>query len=113
MIYALLKTAHLLAVIVWLGGMFFAPFCLGPAATTLPPAQRLPLLALTLRRFFDAVGVAVLVILGSGAWMLGRVAMTTRQTGAPFNMPLEWHVMVGLGVVMVLIYGHVRFALHA
>ena len=112
MAYALLKTVHLLAVVVWLGGMFFAHFCLRPAALSLAPPQRVPLMAMALGRFFQAVTVAIVLILGSGGWMLARVAVTTKSTGGPFNMPLEWHVMVGLGVVMVLVFGHIRFALY-
>jgi uncharacterized membrane protein len=29
----------------------------------------------------------------------------------PFNMPLEWWVMAGLGVFMWLVLGHIRFVL--
>jgi uncharacterized membrane protein len=112
MAYALLKTVHLLSVVVWIGGMFFAHFCLRPAAMTLAPPQRLPLMAMALGRFFQAVSVAIVLILASGGWMLWRVASTTKATGGPFNMPLEWHVMVGLGIVMMLIFGHIRFALY-
>lgn len=112
MAYVLLKTVHLLAVVVWLGGMFFAHFCLRPAAMSLPPPQRVPLMAIALGRFFQAVAVSIGLILVSGGWMLWRVAVTTKQTGAPFNMPLEWHVMVVLGVAMMLIFGHIRFALY-
>lgn len=112
MAYALLKTVHLLAVVLWLGGMFFAHFCLRPAAMTLPPPQRVPLMAAALGRFFQAVAVAIALILGSGGWMLWRVASVTRAAGGPFNMPLEWHVMVGLGIVMMAVFGHIRFALY-
>jgi len=112
MAYALVKAAHLLAVVVWLGGMFFAHFCLRPAAMALPPPQRVPLMATALGRFFRAVAASIGLILVSGGWMLWHVAATTKQTGAAFNMPLEWLVMAVLGVVMVLIFGHIRFALY-
>ena len=103
---------HLLAAISWLGGMFFAYFCLRPAAMVLPPPQRVPLMATALGRFFQVVAASIGLILVSGGWMLWHVAVTTRQTGAAFNMPLEWLVMSVLGVVMVLIFGHIRFALY-
>ena len=112
MAYALLNTVHLLAVVVWLGGMFFAHFCLRPAAMSLPPAQRVPLMATALGRFFQAVAVSIGLIVASGGWMLWRVATTTKQTGAPFNMPLEWLVMAVLGVVMMLVFGHIRLVLY-
>jgi uncharacterized membrane protein len=64
-----------------------------------------------LQRFFAVVlWVALLTVL-SGGWMVARVATTTKATGGPFNMPLEWSVMAGLGLLMVAIFGHIRFAL--
>ena len=40
-----------LAIVVWIGGMFFAHYCLRPAAAEkLSPEQRLPLLVKTRRR---------------------------------------------------------------
>ena len=111
MFYALLKTLHLLALIVWLGGMVFAHFFLRPAVATLTPAQRLPLMHAVLGRFFNAVlGAAGLVFL-SGFWMLGRVAKVASQAGVPYNMPLEWLLMAVLGTVMMAIFGHIRFTL--
>lgn len=92
----LIVLIHLLAVIVWVGGMFFAHVCLRPvAAAQLPPPQRLPLLAAVLGRFFAAVGVALLLLWGSG---LVRFA----QVGAA--IPLHWHAMLGLGSVMTVIF---------
>ena len=44
MLRPLLLFLHLAGVIVWVGGMFFAYFCLRPAAVrVLQPPQRLPL----------------------------------------------------------------------
>ncbi len=40
MIYAILKTLHVLSVIVWIGGMVFAHFFLRPAVAQLEPAVR-------------------------------------------------------------------------
>lgn len=92
----LIVLIHLLAVIVWVGGMFFAHVCLRPvAAAQLPPPQRLPLLAAVLGRFFVAVGVALLLLWGSG---LVRFA----QVGAA--IPAHWHAMLGLGSVMTVIF---------
>ncbi len=58
---------HVLSVVVWVGGMFFAYMALRPAAVqTLEPPQRLPLWAATFDRFFPWVWLAVTLILGSG-----------------------------------------------
>lgn len=111
MIYALLKTIHLLALIVWLGGMVFAHFFLRPAAASLEPPQRLALMHAVLARFFKAVLWAAGLVFLSGFWMMGRVAKAAVQSGAPFSMPLEWLVMAVLGVLMIAIFGHIRFVL--
>ncbi|WJF91690.1 CopD family protein [Paraburkholderia bonniea] len=104
MIYAI-KAAfflHLLGVAVWVGGMVFAHFCLRPALADLSPQLRLPLWEAVFGRFFNWVAVAVLVILLSGGFLLSC------SGGAHATWPL--HTMAGLGIVMMLIFGHIRFA---
>jgi uncharacterized membrane protein len=95
---------HLAAVIVWVGGMFFAHFCLRPvAAAQLPPPQRLPLLAAVLGRFFSVVGLALVLLWGSG---LLRFA----QVGAA--IPGSWHTMLGLGMAMTVIFAIIVLRFH-
>ena len=112
MIYATLKTLHVLAIIVWLGGMVFTHFFLRPAVAQLEPPVRLRLMHDVLGRFFRAVLVASLLALVSGVWMLGRVARQVVQSGGSFEMPLAWTVMAVLGVLMVAVFMHIRFALY-
>jgi uncharacterized membrane protein len=88
---------HLLGVVVWVGGMFFAHLALRPAVGALPPPQRLPLLAATLTRFVAWVAVAVLAILGSGAAMI-------HQLGGFAAVNASVHAMTLLGLAMVAIY---------
>lgn len=96
---------HTLGAIVWVGGMFFAHFCLRPAAAqTLQPANRLPLMEATLRRFFAYVGLAVAVLLASGLAMLWPVGLAAA--------PVGWHVMLALGIVMSVIFLYIWLALH-
>ena len=111
MIYAALKLAHVLAIVVWIGGMVFAHFFMRPAALQLEPPQRIKLMHGALQRFFAAVLIAIVVVLGSGLWMIGRVAKESVQAGLGFNMPLNWTIMATLGIVMMAIFLHVRFAL--
>ncbi|MGM9428608.1 CopD family protein [Hydrogenophaga sp. MI9] len=111
MLYAVLKLLHVLSIVVWVGGMVFAGFFLRPAAMQLPPPQRIPLMHGALQRFFSAVVVAVLVVFVTGGWMIGRAAKDSVQAGLPFNMPLDWTIMAVLGVLMMAIFGHIRFAL--
>lgn len=112
MIYATLKTIHLLSIIVWIGGMVFTHFFLRPAVASLESPVRLRLMHDVLGRFFRAVLVASLLTLASGVWMLGRVAKQVVQSGGSFQMPISWTIMAALGVVMVAIFMHIRFALY-
>ena len=111
MLYAILKLLHVLSIVVWVGGMVFAGFFLRPAALQLPPPQRVPLMHAALQRFFAAVVVAVLVVFVTGGWMIGRAAKETVQAGLAFNIPLDWTLMAALGLLMMAIFAHIRFAL--
>ena len=96
---------HLLGAIMWIGGMFFAYFCLRPAAgDTLDPPKRLPLWAATFARFLPYTAVAVAVILVSGFSMF-------MQTGFKYA-PLGWHIMLTLGLVMTIVFGYVYLVLY-
>lgn len=112
MIYAILKMLHWASIMVWMGGMVFALFCLRPAAGTLPPPVRVPFMANVLGRFFNVVLVAALLAVLSGGTMMGLAARATRETGAAFNAPADWLFMAGVGLVMLAVYGHIRMALY-
>jgi uncharacterized membrane protein len=112
MFYAALKTIHLLCIIVWIGGMVFAQFFLRPAVIALAAPERVRLMHDVLGRFLNAVLVAAGLVLGSGVWMIGRTARQMAQSGVKFNMPIEWMLMSLLGLVMLAILGHIRFALY-
>lgn len=105
MTYSLWLLVHLLGVIVWVGGMFFAHMALRPsAAELLQPPLRLPLLAATLGRFFTWVSVSILLILVSGVAIMVLFAGNGGRIGAHI------HAMSALGVLMMAIFGHIRFA---
>lgn len=96
---------HISSVIIWVGGMFFAYFCLRPAAVqVLEPPQRLPLWAATFRSFFRIAAVAVVILLISGFALF-------LQVGFKFA-PLGWHLMMTLGLLMAGIFGHVYAVLY-
>ena len=112
MIDALLKTVHLLSIIVWIGGMVFAHFFLRPAVAQLEPPQRLRLMRDVLGRFFQTVLVVSVLAVASGVWMLGRVAKQVVQSGGSFSMPGSWTVMAALGLAMLLVFFYIRFVLY-
>jgi uncharacterized membrane protein len=90
---------HLLAVVVWVGGMFFAYMALRPAAQALPPPQRLPLLAAALSTFAAWVAAAIVLLVGSGIVMIMLL-------GGMRAVGVYVHAMSGLGLLMILLYGH-------
>ncbi len=112
MFYAALKTIHLLSVIVWIGGMVFAQFFLRPALATLAAPDRVRVMHAILGRFFNAISVLAVLAVASGSWMIGRTARQMAQSGVKFNMPLEWMVMALLGLVMLAVFGYLRFVLY-
>ncbi|MDP2006571.1 MAG: CopD family protein [Rubrivivax sp.] len=112
MFYLFLKAVHVLAVVLWVGGMAFAHFFLRPSLATLAPPQRLTLMRDVLRRFFSAVLVATGLVVASGLWMIGRVVKQVVQAGGSFSWPLDWLVMTPVGLLMVAIFGVIRFRFH-
>ena len=95
---------HLLGVIVWVGGMFFAHVALRPVvAELLQPPQRLPLLAGVLGRFFKWVAWSIALILASGIALMVQVKAGGGRLGP------QIHAMAAVGVVMMIIFFHIRF----
>ena len=94
---------HVLSVVVWVGGMFFAYMALRPvAAAVLEPPQRLTLWAGVFGKFFPWVWAAVALILLSGLHML----MLFGGASAPHYV----FTMLALGLLMMAIFAHVFFA---
>jgi uncharacterized membrane protein len=99
----LLLFLHVAGAIFWMGGMAFTLLALRPALhAQLQPPLRLPLMVLVLRRFFLVVMVSIVLLLSTGFPLLMQIP------GA--MAPRGWHVMAGIGVLMMLIFGHIFFA---
>lgn len=93
---------HLAGAIFWIGGMAFMVLSLRPAAhVQLQPPVRLPLMVEVLRRFFVVVAISIAVLLATG------VALMLQVPGG--RAPVGWHVMAALGILMMLIFGHIFF----
>lgn len=96
---------HVLAILIWVGGMFFAYMILRPVAgETLEPPARLNVWAKVFARFFPWVWGAIIITLITGYWML------LVPFGGFKNAPVFIHIMNGLGLVMMAIFMHVFFA---
>lgn len=107
MSHSLLILLHVLATVVWVGGMFFAHQCLRPAAiATLEPPLRLALWRGVFGRFFPWVWAAVIALLLSGqalVMMMGGMAAA----------PMYVHAMLSIGYVMAAIYAYLYFVPYA
>lgn len=108
MLDAILKTLHVLSVIVWIGGMVFAHFFLRPSLAVLEPPQRLALMAGVLGRFFAAVTWVAPLAWLSGAWIYARAARAVVESGGSFAPPLYWHLMAALGTLMLAVFFFIR-----
>jgi len=100
---ALFKFIHLIAVLIWVGGMFFAYVVLRPAtAEALDSPQRLRLWAAVLNIFFNWVWASVGVILITGFYLIylyGGIAHASRHV----------HTMLAFGLLMMVIHGYMFF----
>ena len=101
---ALAVTLHLLAAVIWVGGMFFAYMALRPVAgSLLEPPVRQTLWAGVFKRFFPWVWLSIVVLLGTGFWMIFA------ELGGMANVGLHVHIMLGLGILMMLLFMHIYF----
>jgi uncharacterized membrane protein len=105
MLRQLLNLIHFSGVIVWVGGMFFAYFCLRPAAAgVLDPPKRLTLWVASFELFFRYTSVAVALILVSGLAMIFQSGFRAA--------PIGWHIMLTLGLLMSLVFCNVYLILY-
>lgn len=101
---ALAITLHLLAAVIWVGGMFFAYLVLRPVAGILLEAPiRQALWADVFKRFFLWVWVSIVVLLVTGFWMIFAAL------GGMANVGNHVHIMLVLGILMMLLFMHVYF----
>jgi uncharacterized membrane protein len=98
-------TLHILAAVIWIGGMFFAYVALRPsAAEVLEPPLRLTLWSKVFSRFFPWVWACIVALFATGYWMTMIVFGGFSQVG------IYVHIMHSLAIIMFLIFGHVFFA---
>jgi uncharacterized membrane protein len=96
---------HVLAVVIWVGGMFFAYMALRPvAASQLEPPARLALWSGVFGKFFPWVWVSLATILVTGFWMIFQYFGGFKGAG------MYIHIMLILGIIMMMIFMHVFFA---
>ena len=109
--YDYAKLLHLIAGIVWMGGMTFMLFALRPAAIAAMEAQpRAILMGEIWKRFFALVLGAIVLLFATGTHLYTQTFRATRLATGDGGVPLGWNIMLVLGLVMMLIFGHIYFA---
>ena len=100
---AVLIGLHLLAALVWVGGMFFAYLVLRPSAAAVLEGAMIPRLwYAVLRRFFAWVGAAITILLATGYLMVIGVYGGFAAVGWYVHLmhAVAW-IMVALFVALV------------
>lgn len=100
----ILIALHILAAVIWVGGMFFAYMVLRPSAGPLEPPTRLALWQRVFGRFFPWVWASIAILLVSG------YAMLFLHFGGFAGAGLHIHVMQATGILMMLLFLHLYFA---
>ncbi|MDR9499567.1 MAG: CopD family protein [Hydrogenovibrio sp.] len=105
MISAFWLSLHVIAAVIWVGGMFFAYRVFRPAAAaTLEPPERLRLWRQIFRRFFFFVWLSILFLFVSGYadffWRFGG------------HGPHYLLTMIGIGWVMLALFATLYFVLY-
>src|SRR5580658_4236629 len=94
---------HILAAVIWVGGMFFAHLVLRPSAGPLDTPTRLALWHRVLGRFFTWVWLSITALLLSG------FVMVFIGYGGFALLPPNISLMMTVGVVMAAIFTYIYF----
>ena len=100
---AILLALHTIAVVIWVGGMFFAHMVLRPSTGPLRAEIRLPLWHRVLQRFFPWVWLSVVTILASG------FALVIMGFGGFAHAPGYVNAMMAAGLVMAAVFFYIFF----
>mgnify|MGYP000707645195 CR=1 FL=1 len=102
----ILKILHLLGVVVWVGGMFFAYMVLRPVVNKLLPSpEMLKFWQAVFTSFFHWVWLSITVIFASGVHMISEL-------GGFDTLPFNVYLMFAIGSMMMLIFLYVFFCLY-
>ena len=97
-------TAHVLAVIIWIGGMFFGSVAVRPALKGLDTLVAARFWYTVLSRFLPWVWAAIVVLLLSGTYMVFN------GFGGFGELPWFVQFMMGVGIFMMMLTGHLSFS---
>jgi uncharacterized membrane protein len=95
---------HVLAAVIWVGGMFFAYAVLRRAARTIDPHVRLDLWGQVFQQFFPWVWASIAALLLSG------YGMVFLAFGGFAGAGVHVHIMQAIGLLMMALFLHLYFA---
>jgi len=101
---AIAITLHVLAAVIWVGGMFFGFLAVRPALGDLETKLRARIWVGIFRRFFPWVWCSIVALLVTGFFM------AKDSFDGLAHAPIFVHVMMALGILMMLLFGHLYFA---
>ena len=99
----ILLPLHILASVIWVGGMFFAIIALRPAATALDTGAQIRLWQAALSRFFTWTWIAVVVLLATGFRLVAAFY------GGMRGLALHINLMMTIGLLMAVIFAFLFF----
>ena len=109
--YDVVKLTHLVAAIFWMGGMAFMLLALRPAAlAVMDPQSRARLMGAVWQRFFLIVIVSIVALFTTGTNLYTTAFRAAKAATGSGSVPLGWNLMLVVGIVMMLIFGHIYFA---
>jgi uncharacterized membrane protein len=94
---------HIVAIIVWLGGLFLLTVVLGPTIRELAPTASISLWHRVLSRFFVWGSVGLVAIVASG------IAIVQLRFGGFSGMPVihRWNMVVGVPAIALYAYAQI------
>ena len=103
----LVKLIHLVAGILWMGGMAFMLLALRPAAAALlQPPERLMLMASVWKRFFPIVLVSIFALFTTGTNLYTTTFRAIKATTGQGSVPTGWNIMLVAGLLMMAIFAY-------
>ncbi|WP_423907719.1 CopD family protein [Candidatus Spongiihabitans sp.] len=103
LMHSLALMFHVLAAVIWVGGMFFAYVLLRPVLVTIDAPQRLTIWAKIFKKFFPWVWFCIIVLLATGFYMIYLM-------GGFSDIGNHIYAMLGLAVIMIVIFKFVCVA---
>ncbi|MCS4541157.1 MAG: CopD family protein [Euryarchaeota archaeon] len=100
---------HLLATVIWIGGMAFNLLVLRPSLTVIEPSQRIKLVCAVVKRFIYFAWGSIATLVVTGIFMAPRISFSYALLSTTYGFVLV--IKHGLVLVMVIIVAVISFVL--